>query len=409
MPEKNLKPCKPGHIRNPDTNRCIKIGGVVYKKSIKPSARKSERKNKIPMSKKVSRKILNRTSKRISKRIIIKKRGNKINPYDTRTAPVFVAPSKIGTWALDKKIGQGGQGSIYSVYQIDMSKNDKWLIKIAENVNYNSPRYNKVPYKWRVNLSQYSIINEIKILNIIKQKCDNIYVPLIFEDTHYIVDNYAYFIIENFKKGTLDSYIKNKRINKNNRITAELGIIPTKTVFGIVARLIKCKNLISKCKIYHCDIKPENIAIADDPVRGVVLIDYGISTWYSTTQNLKQFSGTLSMVTTNFLEEKQLSHKDDYECIGMTAVSLLLGNHLPWMDELDNKPDYLTKIKYIKNILMDKNLPKILADLCKVPFIEEFLSTIRNRNYKEFDENFCNHLLVMALSHGISLDDKLKF
>jgi len=74
-----------------------------------------------------------------------------------------------------------------------------------------------------------------------------------------------FFVIERFRKSSLYDYIQT-----NN-------VINEQAVFGIGWRLVKCLQALHKAGWFHLDIKPDNVMITDDPVRGISLIDFGLA------------------------------------------------------------------------------------------------------------------------------------
>src|SRR5574343_116316 len=317
--------------------------------------------------KKISRTIKRtpkRTIKRTSKRTIKRKskRTIKIMPksnlyyLDTRH-PYSPEEKTIDDFTLTKKLGTGGEAV---VYKVNNTNGDIYAIKLGQKINYNSPRFKKLPYKYKRYFSLNSLQTEYMVLkHLITCDPSNIYIPKIYQSSMDNTKKYFYYIIEYFNKGSLENYV---------------GKLSQQTIFGIIARLIICLMSIHKCGYLHLDIKPDNIMVSDDPIVGISLCDYGMARKldpkyiWKRHQTMMSFIGTVQYMTTNFIKGNPLDEKDDYEQLGITAIKLFTGT-LPWAND---------DFKTIKKIINDKNFPNKMSIYCGVPFMETFLTSVRN-------------------------------
>jgi serine/threonine protein kinase len=342
-----------------------------------------------------SRRAVNRSSarKNSARKSSKSTARKKKNPYDKRLS-YSPEDSVIDELTLIKKLGMGGQAA---VYKINTKNSDVYAMKLGQKIDYNSPSYIKLPHKYRRFFDLYGMRQEYTVLSELKKCEDNVYLPKIYQASFDKDKKYFYYVIEYFPKGSLESYA---------------GKLSKETIFGIVARLIVCLMAIHKCGYVHLDIKPANIMVHNDPVVGVCLVDYGIATKINNNygprnpKSKSSFTGTLDYMTTNYIQGNHIDEKDDYEQLAVTTIKLFLGK-LPWMGKPYNE---------VMKIIKDKDFPKKMSSLCKVPFLEKFLTSIRNLKvnpYVKYNENRIykpeqyEKLLELVLEEGAPLDEPL--
>ena len=133
--------------------------------------------------------------------------------------------------------------------------------------------------------------------------------------------------MENIKGGDLFDFVKKKEI------------VGEKEAAFIVYEILKTLKYIQELRIIHRDIKPENILIKtdqNDKVTNVYLIDFGLSTFFTTKNNEMQACGTLGYVAPEVLTKEGYGEASDIYSTGVVLFLLVTG-FLPFDDKSDTK------------------------------------------------------------------------
>jgi serine/threonine protein kinase len=179
----------------------------------------------------------------------------------------------------------------------------------------------------------------------------NRYLPALLQD-HVQENEWSMIVLERVPRGSL----------------ADLREVSTQCVFGIGWRLVKCLQLLHGAGIYHLDVKPSNILVADDPERGIVLVDFGISlpVRYTKFFPRKTAEGTHEFMGTHVWDLERESARDDLESAGLTMAWLLLRGVLPWSGDDE---------KEMRRQMQRAGMPAELP--CDSLVLEEYLLRVR--------------------------------
>ena len=101
-------------------------------------------------------------------------------------------------------------------------------------------------------------------------------------------------------------------------------------------QMLSCIEALHKFGVIHRDIKPTNFMMRGDDV---VIIDFGTHKEYRDKngnhipeKNTLSLQGTVLFASINALEKKELSRRDDLECLGFSILYLNNEKQLPWHD-----------------------------------------------------------------------------
>jgi serine/threonine protein kinase len=160
------------------------------------------------------------------------------------------------------KLGEGATGS---VYKCKINKID-YAVKIFDIENY-------------INLDGLidDVYNEIYISDLLK---DTIYSNIFYGISVYNkLDDVKIYLVSNYYKKSLDlrDFISNNYCRNNY-------ILDKSDKISIIRQLIFGLEEINKCKVLHCDIKPENVIIyKKNNSYNIKYIDFGGSCYLNST------------------------------------------------------------------------------------------------------------------------------
>jgi serine/threonine protein kinase len=183
-----------------------------------------------------------------------------------------------------------------------------------------------------------------------------------------------YFMVtEHVSKGSLYDYVTSGHK------------IPWACIYGIAWRLVDCLRHMHQAGWFHLDVKPGNILLTDDPERGLVLIDFGLSKSRSQCKVFPRISaaGTYSFMGQHVWNLERESARDDLESVAFVIAWLIQGGSLPWSSD---KPEEMRKKIQHPNLLaqlgsvsstLECYLRRVRAlGVDETPSYDEFLSLL---------------------------------
>lgn len=198
----------------------------------------------------------------------------------------FYANQHIGDFIVGKAINNGGQGSIYILYNRSNKKQSEYVLKIFD--------------------SKSSALRELKYYNILKVPL-NTFIPKLYKYELFKLGSKYCLIIERF----------DETLNKHHK----------KDIVFIYNTLCDILTQIHGLGLVHHDLKPKNIMFKSGSIRPV-LIDLGLmETYYP--NNRTSFFGTKKYMSPNVLMTNKYYPSDDFISLSWTCLSLFV--NLPWV------------------------------------------------------------------------------
>lgn len=296
----------------------------------------------------------------------------------------------IDRYKVNKKIGAGAFGNIYSVF--DIENNEKlYAMKTVEKSGQNDSN------NCDDSSSQKSQTNHRKIIY-----------DRMFENPDFIENDALYFLKdyngiyfpEILAEGKFELEIRGKRVTFLYIIMTLFG--PSLSLFKVLVRrkkfspftttkvaidMLNCIEIFHYNGYIHNDIKPANFLVHHNSQSPVVLIDFGLCIKYLTNtpngtnhipieKNLG-FIGTLKYASINAHKGILLSRRDDLFSWFYSILELGTG-YLPW----EKEGDYNISMK------MKKNVNKYLNESIELELIpSEFSLIYQYISSLRFDEN----------------------
>ena len=224
----------------------------------------------------------------------------------------------VGEYRIDKKIGEGGFGSVYRAVHPLIGKTA--AIKVLNR------QYSSNPQMVSRFISEARAVNQIRHRNIID----------IFS-FGALEDGRQYYVMEMLEGMTLSDFMK------------ERGRIPPDVAIPIFRSLARALDAAHAAGIAHRDLKPENIFLSFDEDGGIFpkLLDFGIAKLLATdggASGQKTRTGT-PMGTPYYMSPEQcrgknVDHRTDIYSFGIMVHEVLTGK-LPF--DGDDMMDLLIK------------------------------------------------------------------
>lgn len=196
-------------------------------------------------------------------------------------------------YILDKIIGLGGNGFIFSAFQI-FDTNQERAIKVLCNLNNRYKNHYEEVYTKIKTVQQEE---SLQINNNLEQNQNNFRTMQVFDfNTNYAFLGYTFVILAELIKGVdFEVWMKNIKINDSN--------LKEKTTRETLINLIDFVDMFhKKYELVHTDIKPINIMIDKD---GFVLVDFD----NALTKNDKYYyQGTIIYMYHNLFDVTQEIH-----------------------------------------------------------------------------------------------------
>eukprot|EP01017_Pseudomicrothorax_dubius_P048837 TRINITY_DN8978_c0_g1_i3.p1 TRINITY_DN8978_c0_g1~~TRINITY_DN8978_c0_g1_i3.p1 ORF type:complete len:357 (+),score=48.53 TRINITY_DN8978_c0_g1_i3:64-1134(+) len=149
-----------------------------------------------------------------------------------------------------------------------------------------------------------------------------------------------FIVMDWLKGGNLKSYLQQRAKRRDQLSDVEASLI-MKNLLEAVTHL-HSKNII------HRDLKPENILFAKEgDLTSVKLIDFGLSTYFTTEETLTQKCGTITFMAPEVLLFGHYSKPVDIWSLGVIMFMLLNKGLHPFYVSSDTKQHYIEKLKDI--------------------------------------------------------------
>lgn len=240
----------------------------------------------------------------------------------------FVEGKVVDHYVVEKLIGCGGYGCVFSVFD-QSNQNKRYAMKVE---------YIFAPAK--------SLLNEIQIMKSISGKSD--FFPTFIESG--MIDNFRYLVMNLY--GPSVSTVRKQ--TKNHKF-------PFPVVLKIGLEMLKAIEALDSLGIVHCDIKPSNFLFDPKSSSFLKLIDFGLSENYydSTTKKIRPtrynngFKGTMRYASIHSHEGIILSPRDDLMSWFYSLVEMAEGT-LPWYGN-ENNSEVLSLKKKIRGWKFFKN------------------------------------------------------
>lgn len=108
-------------------------------------------------------------------------------------------------------------------------------------------------------------------------------------------------------------------------LTHHMGLLSTQEISNIFARLCEICEFLYRHRIFHRDIKPDNIVL--DESGAPVLIDFGMSC--CTDEEVEYFAGTLEYAAPEVIKEQKVSYESERYSIAAVVYALIHGSPPP--------------------------------------------------------------------------------
>ncbi len=203
---------------------------------------------------------------------------------------------KFASYALVRKIAEGGMAEVYLAYKIESGRVNKdrfYALKVMHS-NLDEEGFSRF-------LREIEISNELNHPNIVK-----VYEGGIWNGKPYIVMEY----IEGY---VLEDLIKEDRLTLKDKLN-----IMKKICYGL--------SYAHQLGVIHRDIKPSNILISKD-LKKVKITDFGLAKMLikKTITVTGTTLGTPYYMAPEQLESKSVDHRADIYALGVTFYELLTG------------------------------------------------------------------------------------
>jgi serine/threonine protein kinase len=258
---------------------------------------------------------------------------------------------------LDKKIGHGSFGDVYSGY----------------NNKTNEPVAIKMEHLTRKHVLKHE--HEVYMALSAHRNCPAI--PKIFWFGDFELDKQVYRVMVMQNLGcSLQHY--------HHRVCS--GQFSLKTTLMVGIQLLDLLTLIHSCGYIHRDIKPENFLLGTgNDSRKIYAIDFGLAKRFKSFSNVhivessgRKLVGTARYTSINSHKGMELSRRDDLESLSYLLVYFYKGV-LPWQDV--NVNDRIKKYQEIGRIKEETSTETLCQGMPKE--IVQFVNYIKVLNFRQ--------------------------
>ncbi len=190
-----------------------------------------------------------------------------------------------------EKLGEGGLGQVYKAY-------DRWEEKeVALKLLLDQTHLKKFQ-------KEFQFMTQLEYPGLVQAF-----------DFGYTEDKKPYFTME-LLDGPLLSQLDIKE--------------DLKKLYPLILKVVVILDYIHSRGIVHCDLKPDNIQLTQDPI-GVKLLDFGLAEKMGASTKSK-LKGTLSHIAPEVLKNKKVDERTDFYSLGIVLYELITGR-LPFLEE----------------------------------------------------------------------------
>lgn len=196
------------------------------------------------------------------------------------------------------KIGSGGGGEVYAIFDRHLQKNLALKIFSPEDDN---------PADDESFFNEYLLIHKLTGKSLVEA-----------HDYGYTGNNHPFYTMELLPEGNIDEQLRNKDIQTKLEICQQL-----------------CMSLafLHFLDLIHNDLKPENIKLIDEngDIR-VKLLDLGLSVNFDPDSPANRLSGTVEYMAPELFESRNPNQKSDIYSLGVIFYKLIT-NKLPFSSD----------------------------------------------------------------------------
>jgi len=232
-----------------------------------------------------------------------------------------------GKWYLDRQIGSGTFGSVYSIYHDENGVRLYAAMKVltvpkdqAEVEELRSQGFRdqeiKAFYEKQIN----AIVNEINIMTR-------------FRGHDHIVCYEDHMLIRHHERIQWDIYIRMERLERLEDYLKRIRA----TRWDVLRMWHDISQALTVChgsSIIHRDIKPDNILVSRDGY--YKLVDFGIAR-YLAHDAVSTVAGTYPYMAPEVQERKPYDGRADIYSLGIVVYQLLNGNRFPFLPPYPNR------------------------------------------------------------------------
>ena len=256
----------------------------------------------------------------------------------------------VSHYKIQKKIGEGGYGSVYSV--IDLESNKKFAMKIEY-----------------LNAKKKAITNEIRILYSLR---GSPYFPNLIDDG--VHKDFRYYIMDLFGPSL-------HRISERY----SSGKLPLSRALILCLEMLHALEALHEKGFVHRDVKPSNFLLSGGSSNdSVALVDFGLSERYTDWKNEIRpyayhtgFAGTETYASPNVHRGIRYAPRDDLLSWFYSLVEIANGE-LPWNKSMSKKRIQMAKM-FTPSVKMCHGMP---LELDQIYLYLKNLKYERKPNYR---------------------------